>query len=362
MAFARWGGAGASPSRLRLLTAPSFFELEVFHYLRVRAPGRADARTSGLPGAHDSGRPCDRATGRLVLSASGHPEAGESGCPGYPSQGGGASGPDDARVASSPSMSLQAPADRCIELRHRACDELAGRIVTVMSGKGGVGKTLLSLELAWLLDAVLTDLDWDGGGATRGMGYLHEKYKTVPILDAYESGKPPKPKRMSNRPDLVPSHPDLEANQLEADDTAKHLVAWAQHWQRGMVCDTHPGGSPSTLGACAAADLVVMPVVLGTRELNALEQTLEELGSYPLLLVPNWVPFAPPAAERQRLRSIAGTYGATVSRAVVREYRWMRTRKVRTVVTAAPKYSARSAPVTDDMLALAGEVLGYAAG
>lgn len=255
-------------------------------------------------------------------------------------------------------MSLQAT-EHAAELRGRARTGLAERIVTVMSGKGGVGKTQFAMELAYLLDAVLTDLDWDGGGATRALGYLHEKYKTAPLLDAFETGKPPRIKRMTNRPELVPSHPDLEANQPEAANLAKLLVTWSQQWQRGLVCDTHPGGSPATLGACAASDLVIMPVVLGTRELNALEQTLDELAGYPLLLVPNWVPYVPPAAERARLRDIAGDFGARVSESVVREYRWLRTRKSRTVVTAAPRYSARAAPVAEDMLALAEEVVSY---
>jgi len=250
--------------------------------------------------------------------------------------------------------------DQIGALRDSAPDELAGRIITVMSGKGGVGKTLLSMELAYCLDAVLLDLDWDGGGATRALGYLHERYQRAPLLDALDTGKPPRPKRMSRRPDLVPSHPDLEANQPEATDTAGLVTSWAQHWGRPVVCDTHPGGSPATLGACAAADLVVMPVILGTRELNALEQTLDELAQYPLLLVPNWVTATPPAAERRRLRAIAETYGAAVSSAVVREYRWLRTRKLRTVVSASPTVSARSGPVMNDMATLAGEVTRYA--
>jgi len=45
------------------------------------------------------------------------------------------------------------------------------KIITVAAYKGGVGKTTLALELAYLLDAPLVDLDWDKGGATRRWGY-----------------------------------------------------------------------------------------------------------------------------------------------------------------------------------------------
>ena len=40
------------------------------------------------------------------------------------------------------------------------------KIVTVAAAKGGVGKTTIAYELAYLLDAPLVDLDWDRGGAT----------------------------------------------------------------------------------------------------------------------------------------------------------------------------------------------------
>uniref|UniRef100_UPI003F496314 ParA family protein n=1 Tax=Pseudonocardia sp. CA-138482 TaxID=3240023 RepID=UPI003F496314 len=243
------------------------------------------------------------------------------------------------------------------ETRKRASVELAARVFTVMSGKGGVGKTLIAMELAWLLDAVLLDLDWDGGNASRALGYLQERYQRAPLLDAIETGKTPRPKAMTRRPDLVAGHTDLETNQPLAEDLAAMIVRWAKEWNRPVVCDTHPGGSAATLGACAAADVVIMPTVLGTRELNAAEQTLVELGQYPLMLVPNWVPFTPPAAEIGRLAKIEAKYGVRVSPAVIREHRWMRTRKLRTVVTAAPSLGARSALVAEDMLGLAGEVL-----
>lgn len=40
-------------------------------------------------------------------------------------------------------------------------------IIVCHSRKGGVGKTTLAYELAWLLDAVLVDLESDGGERLR---------------------------------------------------------------------------------------------------------------------------------------------------------------------------------------------------
>jgi chromosome partitioning protein len=52
-----------------------------------------------------------------------------------------------------------------------------------------------------------------------------------------------------------------------------------------------------------------------------LEQTLDELSAYPLLMVPNWVPFTPPAPERPRLRQIAEKHHVRVTSSIIREYR-----------------------------------------
>jgi chromosome partitioning protein len=245
-------------------------------------------------------------------------------------------------------------------LREKGAHQLARKVITVMSAKGGIGKTFLAMELAWLLAAVLLDLDWDDGNASRALGHHHDRFTRVPLLDALETGKAPRPKRSSHRPDLVPCHPDFAVNQPEAEPLAKLITSWSQEWDRGVVADTHPGGSDSTLGAVGAADLIVMPVVLGTRELNALEGALKELVGYPILLVPNWIPPTPPAAERKRLRELADTYGVAVG-PMISTYGWLRTRKLRTVITAAPTYSKRTLPVVRELTAVAGAVLDHAA-
>jgi chromosome partitioning protein len=246
------------------------------------------------------------------------------------------------------------------QLRERGSAELAGKVITVMAGKGGIGKTLLAMELAWLLSGVLLDLDWDDGNASVALGHYHDRYTRAPLLDALENGRAPRPRRAVHRPDLVPCHPDFAVNQPEPDTMAKLIIRWAQELQRGIIADTHPGGSDSTLGAAGAADLIVMPVVLGTRELNALEGTLKELVGYPILLVPNWVPPSPPATERRRLRDLAARYSVSVG-PVISTYGWLRTRKLRTVITAAPTYSKRTTPVVRDLIAVAGTVLDHAA-
>jgi len=65
------------------------------------------------------------------------------------------------------------------------------KIITVAAYKAGVGKTTLALELAYLLDAPLIDLDWDKGGATRRWGY--KAGESSPLLDALAHDKTPRP-------------------------------------------------------------------------------------------------------------------------------------------------------------------------
>lgn len=252
--------------------------------------------------------------------------------------------------------------DRVDMLHAAAEDKLAAKIITVMSGKGGIGKTFIAKELAWVLNAVLLDFDWDGGRVSNLFGYDVDKRVGVPLLDALDKDRTPRLVHMERRPDLVPGHPDFAVNQPDAATMKDALIRWATDWKRPVVVDTHPGGgAESTRGAMAAADLVVMPVILGTAELNALEEDLANFDGFPLLLVPNWVPPAPSAAHMKRLGDLAATYGVQIADNYVRRHEWMRTRQVRTVVTAAPKWSERSFRVAEDITNAAEEVISRAA-
>src|SRR5512142_2603310 len=130
-------------------------------------------------------------------------------------------------------------------------------IVTVAATKGGVGKTALAYELAYALDAVLVDLDWDAGGATRQWGYRPELRQRAPLLDALQNNHATRPVHAERRPPLVPSHSDFAVNQPEPSALADKLTSWASVWdKRFVVVDTHPGGVDSTFGALSAAAVV----------------------------------------------------------------------------------------------------------
>ena len=208
------------------------------------------------------------------------------------------------------------------------------KIVTVAARKGGVGKTTLAYELAWLLDAPLVDLEFDDGSATRMWGYRHETRLRAPLLDALERGVAPKPLSGYHKPDLVPCHPDFQLNQPTPESMADILTSWARAWGREyIVVDTHGGGSPSGDGAIAAADTVVVPTPLKTKDLNATEGMVREMPDYPLILVPSMVPRVPGVAEINRIAAIVHGTPVTVAEPVP-YVRGIETRKRRVAITS----------------------------
>jgi chromosome partitioning protein len=179
-------------------------------------------------------------------------------------------------------------------------------IAVCHSRKGGVGKSFIAYELATLLGAVLVDLEHDGGGVTTKWGYRPLDHPRSRLLDALEPGAPaPKPLRGFKKPDLVPGHPDLYDHQPDANTMSEALTKWAQEWDTDwIIVDTHPGASPAAHGALAVANIVLAPTALRTAELDATQELVNEIADYPLVIVPNFVPSTPPAAEIGRLRSI----------------------------------------------------------
>jgi chromosome partitioning protein len=231
-------------------------------------------------------------------------------------------------------------------------------IVTVAGFKGGVGKSRTAKELASLLEAVLTDFEWDWGGVTRGWGYFEENRVKSPLLEAFETGKTPKPLSGGGRkPDLIPGHTDFEMNQPSSDVVAESLLQWSRDLKRRLVVDTHPGGSASTYGAMAAARVTVVPAVLANEELRALDGLLTNLPDYPLLVIPYMIGRSPAAWAINELERLAKKHGAQIGPPVSR-YSWIPNRRVRVPICASTP-SARTAPFVAEMMAVKEAVNSY---
>jgi chromosome partitioning protein len=221
------------------------------------------------------------------------------------------------------------------------------KIVTVAARKGGVGKTTLAYELAWLLDAPLVDLEFDDGSATRMWGYRHESRLRAPLLDSLEKGTVPRPITGYHKPDLIPCHPDFQLNQPDPDTMADILIRWADTWKRDYVLiDTHGGGSSSGDGAIAAAGLVVVPTPLKTKDLNATEGMVREMPDYPLVL-----------AEIRRIADIVADTPITVAEPVP-YVRGIETRKRRVAITSEDPPTKANAEFVSALHSLASFVKG----
>ena len=235
------------------------------------------------------------------------------------------------------------------------------KVVAVVSEKGGIGKSSLAFELAAALDAVLVDFDWSGGGVTSSWGYDYHERRRQPLLDSLASGRPPHYLKRAYRPDLVPSHPDLthyERGAGMADALlSRRLKTWAEEWQRMVVVDTHPGFNGLTRAAVLAADLLVVPVLLRERDLNALDRMLEEgLGENPVLLVPNMVPLVTPRPQLQRLRRLLAPFAGMPVGPPVSFYPWWPRRRLRSALVLAPNAGMKVARAARELRAVADAV------
>lgn len=230
-------------------------------------------------------------------------------------------------------------------------------VIVVSASKGGVGKTTLAYELAASLEGVLVDLDWDAGGATRMWGLDPLAASRAPLLDALEAGpqgRPPRPRKKSNQPRLVPSHPDLAASAIESDLVTECLQAWASAWSAPVVVDTHPGANPLTDGALQAADLVVVPAVLANREMAALEAMLKDLSEFRIVVAPSMVPRIPPRRYVDRLEAITNDQHRVAP--PISEHRWLRRRLRRSAVVLQPNPGKRVQAAASEFRALAATV------
>jgi chromosome partitioning protein len=235
------------------------------------------------------------------------------------------------------------------------------KIITVAAYKGGVGKTTLALELAYVLNAPLVDFEWDSGGASRRWGYRHERSTTRPLLDALDHARTPKPLVGHRKADLVPGHPDLSHADLTAENVATALGKWAAEWGRPwVVVDTHPGGFAPTLGAMAAADVVVVPTPLRSGELDALDGMLDEASDYPLLIVPTMVPRSPSASLNRRLWEMAQRYDVPLG-PVLSWYADLGERQQRIALTSLEPTPARWIRYVNELRAVAEAVRSYGA-
>lgn len=210
-------------------------------------------------------------------------------------------------------------------------------VIASLGYKGGIGKSTLAEEVAQQINGVAVDLDWSKGGITEAWGWREEDRLGAPLIEAFESGKVPSPLRGGSRKaDLIPGHTTFGEHEPPAEQVQSDLIRWSKELKRRLVVDTHPDACPSTLGALAAARVVLTPVVLATREMRAVRQLLEEASDYPLLLIPYMVD-SPSQWLIDELEQLADEFEVPVG-PMVKRYKWIPVRRKRVAISSEPVF------------------------
>lgn len=105
--------------------------------------------------------------------------------------------------------------------------------------------------------------------------------------------------------------------------------------------------------------MIVTPVPLRSSDLDGTEHMVKELSDYPVVLVPNFVPSVPPAAEVRRLRQIVEGTPVQVA-APIPAALAVGTRKKRMAITSENPPGKALQPVASALHSLAAFVREYA--
>lgn len=193
--------------------------------------------------------------------------------------------------------------------------------VVINNQKGGVGKTMLAVHLAWYLaeerGARVAFLDFDPQG--NASYTLREAKKATPTSNLFFG--PDHDGFAAPGLTLFPADPRLRAVERQADDAIGGLVLRFRELSKRfdyIVIDTPPTFDARNLGAFIVADALIAPIDLedysiqGIGELRRQRQMVGKLRSTPLAFL-GYLPsrfVATQPRQKKNLEELLRTFGA----------------------------------------------------
>lgn len=171
------------------------------------------------------------------------------------------------------------------------------KIIGIANQKGGVGKTTTAVNLAaalGVLEKKILIIDADPqANATSGLGVEEVKYSTYNLLEHSVDAKTVIQRTSTPYLDIVPSHIDLVAAEIELVDKEnreymlKEALAPVKDNYDYIIIDCAPSLGLITVNALTAADSVIIPIQCEYYALEGLGKLLNTIKNVQKIHNPN---------------------------------------------------------------------------